>query len=58
MNRKIRLIIGLIIILFSISLLVWGYFPNPRETRERMIPPAELQLPTPSSLHCTPEPVL
>jgi hypothetical protein len=55
MNRKIRLVVGLIIIAISISLLVWGYAPNPRETRERNIPPAELQLPTPSTLHFTPE---
>jgi hypothetical protein len=57
MNRKIRLVIGLILLALSISFLIWGYSPNPREIRERMIPPAELQLPTPSSLHFTPEPV-
>lgn len=54
MTKKIRLFIALVVFLLSIYLLIWGYAPNPRETRERTIPPAELQLPTPSSLRFTP----
>ncbi len=49
--KRVRLILAVILLAVSISLLVWGYSPNPRATRERIIPPAELQLPTPSSLH-------
>jgi hypothetical protein len=56
MIKKIRLVFAIMILSISLYLIVWGYSPNPRETRERIIPPAELQLPTPSSLHFTPEP--
>jgi hypothetical protein len=56
MSKKIRLVLAIVILSLSLYLLAWGYLPNPRETRERIIPPAELQLPAPSSLHFTPEP--
>lgn len=52
--KNIRLVLAIILLALSISLLVWGYSPNARVTRERIIPPAELQLPTPSSLHFDP----
>jgi hypothetical protein len=55
--KKIRLVLALIFLSVSIALLVWGYAPNPRTTMERTIPPAELRLPTPSSLHFNLEPV-
>ncbi len=55
--KKIRLVLAFILLSVSIALLVWGYAPNPRERLERTIPPAELQLPTPSSLHFNLEPV-
>lgn len=55
--KKIRLVLAFILLSISITLLVWGYAPNPRERLERTIPPAELQLPTPSSLHFNLEPV-
>ncbi|NWF62995.1 MAG: hypothetical protein HXY38_01705 [Chloroflexi bacterium] len=49
--KKLRLILSIIILVFSIYFLVWGFSPNPRETRIQTISPAEMQLPTPSSLH-------
>jgi hypothetical protein len=55
--KKLRLVIAVILLIISISLLLWGYLPNRRETLERVIPPAEMQLPTPSSLHYNVEPV-
>lgn len=55
MSKKIRLVLAIMILSISLYLIVWGYSPNPRETRERIIPPAELQLPAPSSLHFTSE---
>lgn len=55
--KKIRLVLAFILLSISIALLVWGYAPNPRTTMERTIPPAELRLPTPSSLHFNLEPV-
>lgn len=45
MRKKIRLFIAAIILAISISLLVWSYAPNPRETRIQTISPAEMQLP-------------
>jgi hypothetical protein len=51
MKKKLRLFLAVIILAASLSLLVWGYMPNPRETRIEPIAPAEMQLPTPSSLH-------
>jgi hypothetical protein len=49
--KKLRLVIAGILLIISISFLIWGYSPNPRTSLERTIPPAEMQLPTPSSLH-------
>lgn len=57
MTKKVRLILAAIILAISISLLVWGYFPNARETRTQQVSPSEMQLPTPSSLHFDFEPV-
>ena len=51
MNKRVRLFIALLILGISISLLIWGYSPNRREVIDRDIPPAEMQLPTPTSLH-------
>lgn len=55
--KNIRLIFAIIILTISIILLIWGFSPNPRETRIQSISPTEMQLPTPSSLHYIPEPV-
>jgi hypothetical protein len=57
MKKRIRLFLSIFILAISIALLVWGYMPNPRETRIQPIAPAEMQLPTPSSLHFDPYPV-
>jgi hypothetical protein len=45
MKKKIRLFISVFILAISIALLMWGYAPNPRETRVQPIAPAEMQLP-------------
>jgi len=55
--KKFRLVIAVILLTFSIALLLWGYLPNPRETRIQSISPQEMELPTPSSLHLDLEPV-
>ncbi len=55
--KKIRLAFAFILLAVSITFLIWGYAPNPRATVERTIPPAELQLPTPSSLRFSLKPV-
>ena len=54
---KLRLFLAIVILTISIALLVWGFSPNPRVTKTQTISPAEMQLPTPSSLHFDLEPV-
>lgn len=49
MNKKFRLALALLILAASISLLVWGFSPNPRASRIQPISPSEMQLPIPSS---------
>ena len=50
MKSQIRVVLGVIILILSLALLIWGFFPSRRETRTQPISPTELQLPTPSSL--------
>lgn len=47
--RRIRVIIGIAILIVSIGLLAWGLLPPRREVRTQPISPTELQLPTPIS---------
>ena len=49
MSRKIRILLGLLILTISIALLIWGYAPSLYETRVQPILPSELQLPTPET---------
>ena len=48
--RRIRIILGMGILILSILLLAWGLLPARRETRTQPISPTELQLPVPTSL--------
>jgi hypothetical protein len=48
--KKLRLFLGVVILVVSIALLAWSYWPAARETRIQPISPSEMQLPTPSSL--------
>jgi len=50
MNRRIRIAIGVVILIVSVTLLIWSFKPLRHETRTQPIAPSELQLPTPSSL--------
>lgn len=49
MTRRIRIFLGVLILVISIALLIWGFAPARRETRIQNISPSEMQLPTPSS---------
>jgi hypothetical protein len=53
--RRARVIVGILILIFSIALLIWGILPARRESRTQPISPTELQLPTPSSLLIYPD---
>lgn len=57
MNRRLRILVGILILALSITLLVWGFMPLDRITRTQPIPPSDLQLPTPISLQIPPIPV-
>jgi len=50
MSRRIRILLGIVILTISIFLLIWGFAPVRHETRIQNISPSEMQLPTPSSL--------
>lgn len=56
MTRRVRILLGIVILTLSIALLVWGFKPLEREIRTQPIAPSELQLPTPESL--LPQPIL
>jgi hypothetical protein len=45
--RRVRIILGMIILIFSIILLLWGFLPARHEIRSQPISPTDLQLPTP-----------
>jgi hypothetical protein len=49
MARKIRLLFALVILALSMTILVWGLWPEQRETRIQPIQPTQMQLPTPVS---------
>ncbi|HXD12087.1 MAG TPA: hypothetical protein VN653_18610 [Anaerolineales bacterium] len=55
MNRRVRTLLGVLILAISISLLIWGLAPARREIRIQDISPSEMQLPTPTSLLIQPE---
>jgi hypothetical protein len=56
MNRRARILLGLLILSLSLALLFWGYKPLDRINRTQPISPADLQLPTPISLRTAPYP--
>jgi hypothetical protein len=47
--RRVRIVLGITILILSVALLVWGFLPARRETRRQPISPIDLQLPTPAS---------
>lgn len=53
--RGARMIFGMILLILSCALLIWGLLPARRETRIQPISPTELQLPTPTSFLVYPE---
>lgn len=53
--RRLRIVLGIIILVFSLSLLIWGLLPLRREVRTQPISPTDLQLPTPTSFLMDPD---
>jgi hypothetical protein len=48
--RRLRVLLGIGILILSLALLIWGILPARREIRTQPISPADLQLPVPTSL--------
>jgi len=48
--RRVRRILGILILLLSLALLAWGFWPVGYENLSVPIPPDSMQLPTPTSL--------
>ncbi|MFO7586347.1 MAG: hypothetical protein R6W69_16595 [Anaerolineales bacterium] len=49
--KHARIILALVFLVISLSLLVWGFFPNQREVRRQPIEPTQMQLPAPEGFH-------
>lgn len=49
MKRPVRLILSVILLVASLVLLAWAFWPGPRVVRRQFIQPIEMQLPTPES---------
>lgn len=49
MFRKLRLVLAVLLLLLSVSLLIWASLPILTESRVLPILPADLQLPTPGA---------
>lgn len=54
MSRRLRILLGILILTLSLALLIWGFMPLGRITRTQPISPSDMQLPTPISLHTYP----
>lgn len=47
--RKLRIILGIVLLVLSVAVLAWGFWPNAHVRRTLTVPPSEMTLPTPSS---------
>lgn len=56
--RRLRVVLGVLILAGSLMLLIWAYKPLERVKRTQPIAPQDMQLPTPLSLLAPPEIVL
>ncbi len=48
--KKVRLVLGIAILLVSLGVLIWALVPLEHVTRVVPVPPSDLQLPTPEAL--------
>ncbi len=46
---KVRIIVGVVILVISLALLAWGLWPVSRVRHELRVEPTQMTLPTPSS---------
>ncbi len=52
--RKVRLVVGLILLVISLAFLIWGLWPAVYESHILPINPSDMTLPTPSSFQLGP----
>lgn len=48
-DHRWRQVLGLIVLLVSLAILIWGFWPYADQTRVMPIQPADMLLPTPES---------
>ncbi|MDX9991979.1 MAG: hypothetical protein RBS68_07985 [Anaerolineales bacterium] len=56
--QKIRLGLALLLLLVSLTLLLWASLPAERELRRQYIEPTQMQLPTPQGALPSPDWIL
>ncbi|MBI1795347.1 MAG: hypothetical protein HYR70_14315 [Chloroflexi bacterium] len=49
MARRLRILLGVLLLALSCGLLLWGFWPAARERYILPVNPSEMSLPTPSS---------
>jgi len=49
-RKRARRILGIMILLISLLILIWGLWPFAAQIRSLPVSPTEMQLPTPGSL--------
>jgi hypothetical protein len=55
MAKRLRILLGVLLLLLSCGLLLWGFWPAARERHILPVNPSEMSLPTPSSFNLNPE---
>jgi hypothetical protein len=50
MKKSVRMVFALTVLVASLALLVWAFWPGERIVRRQFIQPTEMQLPTPEGL--------
>lgn len=49
-RRYLRQILGILILIISLILLIWGFWPFPAITQSIQLAPVDMQLPSPDSI--------
>jgi hypothetical protein len=48
MKKPVRMVLALTVLVASLILLIWAFWPGERVVRRQFIQPTEMQLPTPA----------
>ncbi|MCX7753741.1 MAG: hypothetical protein N2117_00660 [Anaerolineales bacterium] len=47
MSQRLRYLLAIVLLVSSLTLLAWAFWPGERIVQRRLIEPVEMQLPTP-----------